>query len=276
MDETATYQKALEEVSKSIRNLLSFEIKVPLNSPVFKNLHTNMMLWTELPAEFPLANLEKIFKILPAYKVNRGVPYQVNRWYVEGVKIKCDSNGLFATIKLNPFPSPYSSYAKAVKSYMDAYNQAFKQQTTTATGNTGGNSSPGTLVQSTGNNELDNKIKGWINGKTSELDKAIAIHNGLKDYGIRYQTYSNFPKSGGSISKAYQQAHNGLNCGDTSVLTVGSMRAAGLEAYIGFRCDHEHFFTVIVINGTKYYSDLVWADGAYSKRPWNETWQNNK
>ena len=147
MDETATYQKALEEVSKSIRNLLSFEIKVPLNSPVFKNLHTNMMLWTELPAEFPLANLEKIFKILPAYKVNRGVPYQVNRWYVEGVKIKCDSNGLFATIKLNPFPSPYSSYAKAVKSYMDAYNQAFKQQTTTATGNTGGNSSTGTSAE---------------------------------------------------------------------------------------------------------------------------------
>lgn len=276
MDETATYQKALEEVSKSIRDLLSFEIKVPLNSPVFKNLHTNMMLWTELPVEFPLANLEKIFKILPAYKVNRGIPYQVNRWYVEGVKIKCDSNGLFATIKLNPFPSPYSSYANAVKSYMDAYNQTFNQKKETATAGTGGSSSPGTLVKSTGNSELDNKIKGWISGKTSDLDKAIAIHNGLKDYGIRYQKYYNFPKSGGSISAAYQKAHDGLNCGDTSVLTVGSMRAAGLDAYIGFRCDHAHFFTVIVINGTKYYSDLVWAEGAYSKRPWNETWQNNK
>ena len=276
MDENATYQKALEEVSKSVRDLLSFELKVPLNSPVFKNLHTNMMLWTELPVDFPLANLEEVFKIMPVYKQSRGISsdYRINRWYVEGVKIKCDANGLFATIKLNPFPSSYSSYANAVKSYMDAYNQAFNQKTENTTVNTGGSSSPGTLVKSTGNSELDNKIKGWISGKTSDLDKAIAIHNGLKDYGIRYQTYYNFPKSGGSISKAYQQAHNGLNCGDTSVLTVGSMRAAGLDAYIGFRCDHAHFFTVIVINGTKYYSDLVWADGAYSKRPWNQTWQN--
>ena len=54
------------------------------------------------------------------------------------------------------------------------------------------------------------------------------------------------------------------------------MRAAGLESYIGFRCDHEHFFTVIVIDGTKYYSDLVWSEGAYSQRPWNDTWQHNK
>lgn len=277
INETATYKKALEEVSKSVRDLLSFELKVPLNSPVFKNLHTNMMLWTELPVEFPLANLEQIFKIMPVYKVSRGISsdYRVNRWYVEGVKTKCDSNGLFATIKLNPFPSSYSSYGNAVKSYMEAYDQAFNQKTTTNTSTTGG-ASPGTLVKSTGNSELDEKIKGWIAGKTSELDKAIAIHNGLKSYGIIYERYNNFPKSGGSISTAYKKAHAGLNCGDCSVLTVGSMRAAGLEAFIGFRCDHEHFFTVIVIDGTKYYSDLTGAEGARSVRAWNDTWHHNK
>ena len=131
VDENATYNKALEEMANSVRDLLSFEIKVPLNSQIFKNLHTNMMLWTELPADFKLANLEKIFKILPSFKVNRGVSYMENRWYVEQVKINMDNKGLFATIKLNPFPSSNSSYGNAIKSYQDAYNQAFNQPTTT-------------------------------------------------------------------------------------------------------------------------------------------------
>lgn len=137
-DETATYNKALEELSKSVRDLLSFSIRVPLNSPIFKNLHTNMMLWTELPTEFKLGNLGKVFKLMASYKQSRGVSYVENRWYVEGVKTKLDSSGLFADITLNPFPSSYSTYSNAVKSYQEAYDQAFKQQeqTTTSSGTT--------------------------------------------------------------------------------------------------------------------------------------------
>ena len=131
VDTVATYNKALEAMSQSVRDLLSFEIELPLNNPVFKNLHTNMMLWTELPKEFKLTNLEKIFKILPSYKVNRGVAYQENRWYVEKIVIKHDGKGPIAKITLNPFPSSYSVYSNAVKSYAEAYDQAFKQNTTT-------------------------------------------------------------------------------------------------------------------------------------------------
>ena len=276
VDPNASYRKAVEEVSKSVRDLLSFSIRVPLNSPIFKNLHTNMMLWTELPAEFELGNLDKIFKLMQSYKQSRGIPYVENRWYVEGVKTKMDSSGLFADITLNPFPSSYSVYTNAIKKYQEDYAQAFKQQeqaTTTAnnsTTTTGGTASAkyGTKIQ--------NLVNGWIAGKTTDLEKAKAIHNGLMNYGIRYQKYYNFVKSGGKAEKALNQAHNGLNCGDTAVLTVACMRAAGLDAYVGFRCDHAHFFTVIVIGGTKYYSDLVWSEGAYSKRPWNDTWQHNK
>lgn len=276
-DSVATYNKALEAMSQSVRDLLSFEIELPLNNPIFKNLHTNQMLWTELPKEFKLTNLEKIFKILPSYKVNRGVPYQENRWYVEKVVIKHDGKGPIAKITVNPFPSSYSVYSNAVKGYAEAYDQAFKQNTTNNNTTTSTSTpSDGTLAKSTGNTQLDNLIKGWISGKTTDLDKAIAIHNGLKSYGVKYSYYPNFPKSNGSISVAFQKAHAGLNCGDTSVLTVGSMRAAGLESYIGFRCDHEHFFTVIVINGTKYYSDLTANSGQYSQRAWNSTWQQNK
>lgn len=53
------------------------------------------------------------------------------------------------------------------------------------------------------------------------------------------------------------------------------MRSGGLNAYTAFRCDHEHFFTVIEIGGKKYYSDLVWSEGQRSKRPFNETWEMN-
>lgn len=141
--ETENYQKALEEMSKSVRSLLSFELRVPLNNTLFKDLHTNQMLWTELPKEFKLGNLETIFKILPSYKVNRGVAYQENRWYVEGLKIKCNHDGLFADITLNPFPSSYSTYANAVKSYMEAYNQAFNSSSETTTTN-------GTTITNTG------------------------------------------------------------------------------------------------------------------------------
>ena len=163
VDTVATYNKALEAMSQSVRDLLSFEIELPLNNPVFKNLHTNMMLWTELPKEFKLTNLEKIFKILPSYKVNRGVPYQENRWYVEKIVIKHDGKGPIAKITLNPFPSSYSVYSNAVKSYAEAYDQAFKQNTTNNNTTTSiSTPSDGTLAKSTGNTQLDNLIKGWI------------------------------------------------------------------------------------------------------------------
>lgn len=135
VDDVATYQKALDMMSESIRSLLSFEIKLPLNHTMFKELHTNQFLWTQLPPEFKLGNLEKIFKLMPtAYRFNRGVSYVENRGYVEKVVTKMDSNGLFATITLNPFPSSYSVYSNAVKGYIDAYNQAFKQQNNNTSG----------------------------------------------------------------------------------------------------------------------------------------------
>lgn len=124
VSELQTYEKALQEVSKSIRDLLTFELKLPLNNPLFKELHTNQMLFTELPTDFKLGNLEKIFKIMPSFKVNRGVSYQENKWYIEKIVTTRDSKGLFAKLTLNPFPSSYSVYANAVQGYVDAYNQA--------------------------------------------------------------------------------------------------------------------------------------------------------
>ena len=140
-----SYKKAQEEVVKSGRDLLNFEVKLPLNHTMFKNLHTNQMFFTELPKDFKLGNLAELFKIFPTYKINRGVgtEYQENRWYIEKQVIKCDSNGLFSTLTLNVLPSPYSAYTEKLRSYHDAYNQAFKQQENTNNNNSGGNATSG-------------------------------------------------------------------------------------------------------------------------------------
>lgn len=129
IDEVATLDKAMKEVSKSVRDLLKFEIKLPLNHPMFKEMHTNQFLWTELPKEFKLGNLSRIFYLMKSWKENRGVEYLLNRWYIEKMVVKCDSNGLFATLTLNVFPSSNSVYKDALKGYRDAYDQAYKQKT---------------------------------------------------------------------------------------------------------------------------------------------------
>ena len=132
-----SYKKAQEEVVKSGRDLLNFEVKLPLNHTMFKNLHTNQMFFTELPKDFKLGNLAELFKILPTWKISRGAgtEYQENRWYIEKQVIKCDNNGLFSTLTLNVLPSSYSAYTEKLRSYRDAYIQAFEQKTNTdATG----------------------------------------------------------------------------------------------------------------------------------------------
>ena len=131
----------------------------------------------------------------------------------------------------------------------------------------------GDSVSAGGN--IDSLVKKWIKGKKGALEKAKAIHEGLKAYGIVYSYYYNFRY--GSAQECLEHAHSpGLNCGDTAQLTTAAMKSGGLNAHIELRCDSAHFFTVIEIGGTKYYSDLTGASGARSTRAWNDTWQHNK
>lgn len=268
----ATYQKAQEEVVKQGRKYLSFEVKLPLNHTMFKNLHTNQMFFTELPKDFKLGNLAELFKILPTYKINRGAgtEYQENRWYIEKQVIKCDSNGLFSTLTLNVLPSPYSAYTEALRGYRDAYEQAFKQQQNTNT-NGGSSSSSSSLRWSTGVSELDSLISNAISGKTDDVEKARSIHNALRDAGIKYSHYNNFNYS--HTYERWNAKDSGLNCGDAAALVCECMKAAGLQAVVQLRCDSEHFFCLITCHDGNHFSDLTGATGAYSSRDFDEVWQ---
>ncbi len=263
-----TYKKAQEEVVKSGRELLNFEVKLPLNHTMFKDLHTNQMLFTELPKDFKLGNLAELFKILPTYKINRGAgtEYQENRWYIEKQVIKCDSNGLFSTLTLNVLPSPYSAFTQKLRSYREAYIQAYESQN-----NTGSGGATGSLRWSTGVTELDNLIKEAIGGKTSEYDMASAIHYKLRDAGIRYAYYYDFNYS--NTAQRWNAKDSGLNCGDTAALTAEAMKAAGLEAYVSL-CPG-HYITVIKCSDGVHFSDLTGATGAYSSRDFDEIWSGS-
>lgn len=137
-------------------------------------------------------------------------------------------------------------------------------------------SSSSSEVTGIGDAEIDELVAKWCEGKTSDLEKAKAIHAGLRDeVGIVYAYYTNSryhtPKN------CLKHANSpGLNCGDTSILTCACMKSGGLNAHIELRCDSAHFFTVIEIDGTKYYSDLTWSEGQRSQRAWNDTWEHNK
>lgn len=299
VDEFSTYNKALEEVSKSIRDLLSFEIRIPLNDPLFKKLHTNALLWTELPSEFKLANLEKIFKILPTYKVNRGVSYQVNRWYIEKVVIKCDSNGLFADVTLNPFPSSYSVYHNAVKSYADAYAQAFKSTSETTTSN---NTTISTV----------NNIPARTDGKTdcSSTYSLCCAHTGstanpanrgyensanaqgkIGNDGTNYANYvkgctpkeaykklaklHNYGNYRGYPDNNHACASNTLyasvsNCGDRARLLKACMDVLGQPCVIYHV--YNHYLNGVLINGRWETVDLCYQSGSmpqYQTAGWN-------
>ena len=122
---------------------------------------------------------------------------------------------------------------------------------------------------------VDELVKNAIKGKKGALEKAQAIHEALKSHGIVYRYYYNFEFA--NAEECLKNALSpGLNCGDTSQLTTAAMKSGGLDAHIELRCDSAHFFTVITIGGTKYYSDLTGSSGARSTRPWNEVWEGNK
>ena len=134
----------------------------------------------------------------------------------------------------------------------------------------GGGSTSGTALSGS----IGELVAQWIQGKSSDLDKAQAIHQGLMDYGIVYSYYYNFHYD--TPEECLQHAQNpGLNCGDCSQLTTECMKQGGLNAYIVLRCDNQHFFTVIEIGGQKYYSDLTADEGQKSHRAWNTVWEGN-
>jgi hypothetical protein len=115
---------------------------------------------------------------------------------------------------------------------------------------------------------LNELVKNAIKGKKGKREKAEAVHNALRDSCIKYRYYTDFQYN--SVKDCFDHRQNpGLNCGDTSQLTVGAMKIAGLNAETLLTFDSAHYITRIE---GQWFSDLVWSEGACSQRPFDETW----
>lgn len=117
-------ESALKELSKPLRNLMKMTITLPLGNLSFKNLHTNMFCYTELPNT--VENMGTISTALKGY-YTRYIGYKLNRWYIEGITINYDNGKYTMDLELNPFPSNFVEYVDNKNKYSKAYNEAQKK-----------------------------------------------------------------------------------------------------------------------------------------------------
>ena len=182
MSSALSKAKAKEAMVKSIRDLYTIKITLPLGNPNLKLVHTNQMLFTELKEDtFELANFGAIATALNS-SYSRYSGYVFNRWYVEGVKINNDGKTAKMELTLNPFPSDVLKFRDEKTGFEKAY--------TDATSNTSSKSS--------NSKSTKNKVKSTT--KKVDISKAIneVGHMMEKKKYKRYtfSDYKNFVKYG--------------------------------------------------------------------------------
>ena len=112
-------RKARSQITKSLRDLMSFDIEI---NGYYPQIHTNMFIWFEVPKKHTLANYQKFMAKIDQ-TTTRGGTYVLNRFYVEKIETTYDDKGIVSKITLNPFASDMSSYYKLYDEAINAYNQ---------------------------------------------------------------------------------------------------------------------------------------------------------
>ena len=241
------------EIDKSIRDMLSLKMTLPLGNPALKNVHTNQFLWCDLPSEFDLENFEVISNEMTGAESRYG-KYEKGRWYVESVTINNDGSKATMELQLNPFASSVKDYAEKRNSFNKAYADA------TSNNSDGSNSGD---VKSTGNSGvtggegefIDNLVRNIVGNTTDQLAKAKLVHNHIKSK----QHYSSYSCSNSAYHQDPETIYKNIthiNCADMATLTRAMMASAGLTCYVVHNNRGVgHFWVVIEINGQKYASD---------------------
>ena len=260
---------AKDEIIKSIRDLVSLKITLPLGDPNLKLVHTNQFCTTELPNEFLLDNFKIIAKALNS-GYNRNVGYTTNKWYIEGRTVTNDGDKFTMDLELNPFASTLMSYRDNRDSYEKAYTDALEQVKKDADKSNANVKSTGNKTVTGGEGKtIDNLVKKIIGKETNELKKAKLIHNWL----INNVTYHYHTCSKYKTPEACLNNRGHLNCADTARLTRSMMSSAGLDAQVVhyYAPKNGHFWTVVKINGREYASDAT-----SKNRKFNQVWRNQK
>ena len=262
-------QKAAKaEITKHIRELVKFNITVPLGNPNYKLIHTNSFISTKLPSDFVIANLGIIGTQLKSADT-RGSTYVKNRWYVEAVTINNDGNKATMELELNPFASSISNYKDEYKSFSKAYTDAVKQAQNQSSTNAKTTTST-SKNKSTGSTSMDKAVDNAIKGKTKPLDKAKAIDKAFKNHVI-YSYYSDAQKTHGSkkyFESAWKNGH--LNCADGANLLCAMFIRGGFTATIIHVT--KHYIVRVTVNGKYYYTDNAASTGKHTTRAFGKTY----
>lgn len=259
-NETLTeMQAAKDEIQKSVRDLATLKLTLPLGNPALKKVHTNQFLWLNLGDEFHLRNMAILSKALNSGAA-RWSGYEKNRYYVETRTIKNDGKDVTMDLDLNPFASPLTKYRDEklgfIKAYKDATSNDNKEESNSSSSNSGLKGGEGTRI--------DNLVKEIVGNETDQLRKAIKIHEWLQ----RNVQYSGYACTHYDTPEKCLDNKSHLNCADTARLTASMMRSAGLDCYVVHNTNGRgHFWVVIEIDGRKYASDQT---GSGSE--WNTVW----
>ena len=259
-NETLTeLQAAKEEIQKSVRDLATLKLTLPLGNPALKKVHTNQFLWLDLGDNFHLRNMAILAKALNS-SAARWSGYEKNRYYVETCTIKNDGKSVTMDLDLNPFASPLTKYRDEklsfIKAYKDATSNDNKEGSNSSSSNSGLKGGEGTRI--------DNLVKEIVGNETDQLRKAIKIHEWLQ----RNVQYADYECTHYDTPEKCLDNKSHLNCADTARLTASMMRSAGLDCYVVHRTyNGGHFWVVIEIDGKKYASDQT---GSGSE--WNTVW----
>ena len=267
--------EAKKEITKSIRDLLTFNITVPLGNPNYKLIHTNKFLTTKLPEDFILENFGIIGKKLNSADT-RYSGYRLNNWYVETQTITNDGTNGKIEFGLNPFASSITSYQTAYEDFVKAFSDAISKNNTSNNTTSGKSKS---TSKSTGSKTINSVVDKAIKGKSKPMDKAKAVDKAFKNH-IIYSFYSNANKTKGKKTNFESAWKNGkLNCADGANILCAMYIYAGFTAVIihvpkGGASKYGHYIVRVSVNGKYYYTDNAASSGKHTSRAFGKVWND--
>lgn len=265
--------EAKKEITKSIRDLLTFNITLPLGNPNYKLIHTNKFITTKLPEDFVVENFAIIGKKLNSADT-RYSGYTLNNWYVETQTITNDGENAKIELGLNPFASSITSYQTAYEDFVKAYSDAISKNNSSNTTTSGKSKSKS---KSTGSKTIDGVVDKAIKGKSKDLDKAKAIDKSFKNHVI-YSFYHDADKTKGKKTNFESAWKNGkLNCADGANILCAMYIYAGFTAVIihvpaGGASKYGHYIVRVTVNGKYYYTDNAASSGKHTSRAFGKVW----
>ena len=293
-------QEALNKMQESYANMFEYKMKVPLNSPIFKDLHVGKGITAELPKGWSLENIEKWDNLFYSQSTFWNV-YVLEDYTIRGLKITGDKNGTWADITLSPFRSSRSSYTSWLRKAEQAYASATTAQSTTTTSgsSSGGGSSTSTgLGQPLLGNDCTstNSMRGMSGGGYGNSGHGknfdAAAQKGYAVQGANYYNWARQYKDIKSLCRALakrfsyvyytnnrtcpQKVHNNggtiaCNCYDACRYVKVCCDACGFPCTIitGYIWGYGHGWNAVKYNGTWYSFDLCFSSKGTSTNATN-------